>query len=141
MFIQFHLYQISQIVSYINSECVYTYINIIMQRFYVGAATIVVRIKFKCTNKIFLINNLRGPALRGLHGEEREHGGGHVIVVELLLGPHPRHHRRRLRLAAELEIFSLKNISVQRKYFTQQLSPDTPRQWSCCSQYSRKIFH
>ena len=50
----------------------------------------------------------RWPPLRGLDGEEGEHGGGDVVVVELLLGPLPADHLGRLAwLPTELEIFSL----------------------------------
>ena len=43
-----------------------------------------------------------------MDGEEGEHGGGHVVVVELLLGPLPGdHHRGLSHLLTELEIFSL----------------------------------
>ena len=36
--------------------------------------------------------DLRWPALCGLHSEQGEHGGRHVVVVELLLGPLPGQH-------------------------------------------------
>ena len=50
----------------------------------------------------------RGPALSGLNGEQGEHGRGHVVVVELLLGPLPADHHRGLSgFLAPLEIFSL----------------------------------
>ena len=45
--------------------------------------------------KIFLIlsvrkkENLRDPALGGLHSEEGDHGHGAVVIVEGLLGPEP----------------------------------------------------
>ena len=58
--------------------------------------------------------NSRGPPLRGLDGEEGEHGGRHVVVVELLLGPLPAdHHWGLASLLAPLEIFSLHSEVVR----------------------------
>ena len=54
--------------------------------------------------------DVRRPTLSCLNSEESEHCGGHVVVVELLLGPHPGHHHWRFAPVSELKKLSLNQV-------------------------------
>ena len=54
--------------------------------------------------------DVRRPTLSCLNSEQSEHCGGHVVVVELLLGPHPGHHHWRFAPVSELKKLSLNQV-------------------------------
>ena len=58
----------------------------------------------------------RGPALGGLNSEQGEHGGGHVVVVELLLGPLPLHHLGGPVPLPELKVLTLRDEEDERDF-------------------------
>ena len=59
---------------------------------------------------------LRWPALCGLHSEQGEHGGRHVVVMELLLGPLPLHHLGGPVPLPELKVLTLRDEEDEREF-------------------------
>ena len=76
--------------------------------------------------------DVRRPTLSCLNSEQSEHCGGHVVVVELLLGPHPGHHHWRFAPVSELKKLSLNQVYIK------LLNDECPMYW-CCTWHSSAV--